>query len=299
MALSPVHSGKVRELYAVGDDKLLMVASDRISAFDVILPEPIPDKGRVLTAMTAHWLEVLADVAPSHLISADPADMPDASDLDLAGSGGGDAGIAGRAMLVRRADMLPLECIVRGYVAGSAWKEYERSSTVHGTELRKGMLQAERLDEPMFTPSTKAEEGHDENISFAQAVELVGSDVANQARDLCLEAYKRAAAAAEAQGILVADTKFELGWIDGELCFCDEVLTPDSSRFWPANEYEPGTNPPSFDKQPVRDWLEASGWDKQPPPPNLSPEVVHETSARYVTAYERICGRRLSDWYGA
>jgi phosphoribosylaminoimidazole-succinocarboxamide synthase len=299
MALSPVHSGKVRELFAVGDDKLLMVASDRISAFDVILPEPIPDKGRVLTAMTAYWLEVLADVAPSHLVSADPADMPDPGELDLAASGGGESQIAGRAMLVRRADMLPLECIVRGYVAGSAWKEYERSSTVHGTELRKGMLQAERLDEPMFTPSTKAEEGHDENISFAQAVDLVGSDVANQARDLCIEAYNRAAKAAEAQGILVADTKFELGWIDGKLCFCDEVLTPDSSRFWPANEYVPGTNPPSFDKQPVRDWLEATGWDKQPPPPNLPPEVVRETSERYITAYERICGRRLSDWYGA
>jgi phosphoribosylaminoimidazole-succinocarboxamide synthase len=299
MALSPVHSGKVRELFAVGDDKLLMVASDRISAFDVILPEPIPDKGRVLTAMTAYWLEVLADVAPSHLVSADPADMPDPAELDLAASGGGESQIAGRAMLVRRADMLPLECIVRGYVAGSAWKEYERSSTVHGTELRKGMLQAERLDEPMFTPSTKAEEGHDENISFAQAVDLVGSDVANQARDLCIEAYNRAAKAAEAQGILVADTKFELGWIDGKLCFCDEVLTPDSSRFWPASEYVPGTNPPSFDKQPVRDWLEATGWDKQPPPPNLPPEVVRETSERYITAYERICGRRLSDWYGA
>jgi phosphoribosylaminoimidazole-succinocarboxamide synthase len=161
------------------------------------------------------------------------------------------------------------------------------------------MRQAERLDEPMFTPSTKAEEGHDENISFAQAVDLVGSDVAAQARELCLEAYKRAATAAEAQGILVADTKFELGWIDGKLCFCDEVLTPDSSRFWPAREYEPGTNPPSFDKQPVRDWLEASGWDKQPPPPNLSAEVVRETSDRYITAYERICGRRLADWYGA
>jgi phosphoribosylaminoimidazole-succinocarboxamide synthase len=315
---SPVYSGKVRELYAVGQDKILMVASDRISAFDVILPEPIPNKGRVLTAMTAYWLEVLADLAPSHLISADPADMPDAPDLDPRDTGGRGSGdglaeagdstdeldtggwdIAGRAMLVRRADMLPLECIVRGYVAGSAWKEYERSSTVHGTELPKGMLQAQRLDEPMFTPSTKAEEGHDENISFAQAVDLVGSDVAGQARDLCLEAYKRAAAAAESQGILVADTKFELGWIDGELCFCDEVLTPDSSRFWPARDYQPGTNPPSFDKQPVRDWLEASGWDKQPPPPNLPADVVRETSDRYITAYERICGRQLSDWFGA
>jgi phosphoribosylaminoimidazole-succinocarboxamide synthase len=294
MPITPVHSGKVRELYAVGDDELLMVASDRISAFDVILPEPIPDKGRVLTAMTVHWLEVLSDIAPSHLVTADPAAMPATEELDAQGSE-----IAGRAMLVRRADMLPLECIVRGYLAGSAWKEYERSGTVHGTPVAKGMRQAERFEEPMFTPSTKAEEGHDVNLSFDEAVDVVGRDVADQARALCLEAYRRAAVAAEAQGIIVADTKFELGWIDGKLCFCDEVLTPDSSRFWPAGGFEPGTNPPSFDKQPVRDWLEASGWDKQPPPPHLPDEIVRETSERYTTAYERICGRRLADWYGA
>jgi phosphoribosylaminoimidazole-succinocarboxamide synthase len=294
MPISPVHSGKVRELYAVGDDKLLMVASDRISAFDVILAEPIPDKGRVLTAMTVHWLDVLSDIAPSHLVTTDPSEMPPTADLDAQ-----DSDIAGRAMLVRRADMLPLECIVRGYLAGSAWKEYERSSTVHGMALASGMRQAERFDEPMFTPSTKAEEGHDVNLSFEQATELVGPDVAYRARELCLEAYKRAAVAAEAQGIIVADTKFELGWIDGKLSFCDEVLTPDSSRFWPAGQFEPGTNPPSFDKQPVRDWLEASGWDKQPPPPHLPDEIVRETSERYTIAYERICGRRLADWYGA
>ncbi len=294
MPITPVHSGKVRELYAVGDGELLMVASDRISAFDVILPEPIPDKGRVLTAMTVHWLEVLSDIAPSHLVTADPAAMPATGELDAQ-----DSEIAGRAMLVRRADMLPLECIVRGYLAGSAWKEYERDGTVHGTPVAKGLRQAERFEEPMFTPSTKAEEGHDVNLSFDEAVDVVGHDVADQARALCLEAYRRAAVAAEAQGIIVADTKFELGWIDGKLCFCDEVLTPDSSRFWPAGEFEPGTNPPSFDKQPVRDWLEASGWDKQPPPPHLPDEIVRETSERYITAYERICGRRLADWYGA
>ena len=294
MPLSPLHSGKVRELYAIGDDQLLMVASDRISAFDVILDEPIPDKGRVLSAMTVSWLEVLADIAPSHLVTADPALLPATSDLE-----GQSSDIAGRAMLVRKAEMLPLECIVRGHLAGSAWKEYEKSGTVHGMSQPKGMRQADRFDEPLFTPSTKAEEGHDVNLSYDEAVDVVGKEVAEKARDLCLEAYRRAATAAEAHGIVVADTKFELGWIDGELAFCDEVLTPDSSRFWPKDGYQPGENPPSFDKQPVRDWLEGTGWDKQPPPPHLPEEVVQETSSRYITAYERICGRKLSDWYGA
>jgi phosphoribosylaminoimidazole-succinocarboxamide synthase len=286
-----VHSGKVRELYAVGDDQLLMVASDRISAFDVILAEPIPDKGRVLTAMTVHWLDALSDLAPSHLVTADPAQLPaGASDL-------GD--IAGRAMLVRRAEMLPIECIVRGYLAGSGWKEYSSSGTLHGTPLPPGLRQADRLPEPLFTPSTKATEGHDVNISFDEAADLMGKEIAAAARDLCVEAYRRAHAAAEAQGIIVADTKFELGFIDGRLAICDEVLTPDSSRFWPADEWQPGTNPPSYDKQPVRDWLEGSGWDKVPPPPALPQGVVEATRRRYVTAYERICGRRLADWYGA
>ena len=291
MTLDLVHRGKVRELYAVGDDRLLMVASDRISAFDVVLAEPIPDKGRVLTAMTVHWLDALSDLAPSHLVSADPADFAaEAAEL-------GDA--AGRAMLVRRAEMLPVECIVRGYLAGSGWKEYQASGTLHGAPLPSGLRQADRLPEPMFTPSTKATEGHDENIGFDQAVEILGKEIASAARDLCVEAYRRAHAAAEAQGIIVADTKFELGIIDGRLAVCDEVLTPDSSRFWPAEQWQPGTNPPSFDKQPVRDWLEAQPWDKTPPAPALPAEVVRETSERYVTAYERICGRRLADWYGA
>lgn len=291
MTLTLVHRGKVRELYAVGDDLLLMVASDRISAFDVVLAEPIPDKGRVLTAMTVHWLDALSDLAPSHLVTADPAQLPaEAAGLGL---------IAGRAMLVRRAQMLPLECIVRGYLAGSGWKEYRSSGTLHGVPLPPGLRQADRLPEPLFTPSTKAAEGHDENISFEQAVELVGKESATTARDLCVEAYRRAHAAAEAEGIIVADTKFELGFVDGRLALCDEVLTPDSSRFWPAEQWQPGTNPPSFDKQPVRDWLDAEPWDKTPPPPALPPEVVRATSERYVTAYERICGRRLADWYGA
>jgi phosphoribosylaminoimidazole-succinocarboxamide synthase len=291
VSLQLVHSGKVRDLYDAGDDRLLMVASDRISAFDVVLAEPIPDKGRVLTAMTVYFLEALADLAPSHLISADPAVLPAGASEPAA--------LAGRAVLVRRAEMLPIECIVRGYLAGSGWKEYTASRTLHGTPLPAGLQQADRLPEPMFTPSTKATEGHDLNISFDDAADLVGKETAEKARDLCVEAYRRGAARAEASGIIVADTKFELGFIDGELALCDEVLTPDSSRFWPADEWRPGTNPPAFDKQPLRDWLEDSGWDKNPPPPTLPDEIVRATSERYVTAYERISGRRLADWYGA
>lgn len=294
MALSPIQSGKVRELYAFGREEILMVASDRISAFDVILPQPIPDKGRVLTAMTVYWLDLLSDLAPSHFITADPSKLPATSALE-----GQETDIAGRAMLVKRAEMLPLECIVRGYLAGSAFKEYEKSGTVHGMPVEKGMRQADRFAEPMFTPSTKAEEGHDVNLSFEEAVDVVGKEVAGQARELCLEAYRRAADAAQAHGLVVADTKFELGWIDGKLSFCDEILTPDSSRFWPKGGYEPGTNPPSFDKQPVRDYLEGTGWDKTPPPPSLPPEVVEETRDRYTTAYERISGKRLTEWFGA
>jgi len=291
VTLPLIYTGKVRDVYAVGDDQLLMVTSDRISAFDVVMAEPIADKGRVLTAMTVHWLDALADLAPSHLVAVDPAAFP--------AEAAGIPGVAGRGMLVRKADMLAIECIVRGYLAGSGWKEYSKSQTLHGMPLPSGLREADRLPEPMFTPSTKASEGHDENIGFDQAVDIVGKELAEAARDLCVEAYRRAAAAAEHQGIIVADTKFELGIIDGRLAICDEVLTPDSSRFWPADRWVPGTNPPSFDKQPLRDWLEASGWDKTPPPPPLPPEVVAETSTRYITAYERICGRRLADWYGA
>lgn len=298
MSTSPLpllSSGKVRELYDAGQGCLLMVASDRISAFDVIMEEPIPDKGRVLTAMTAAWLEELADLAPNHLISADVADFPEGA----AALPGGLDYLAGRSMLVHRAEMLDIECIVRGYLAGSAWKEYQTSGTVHGMPMPAGLRHAEALPEPIFTPSTKATEGHDLNIGMAEAVDIVGREAAEAAAALCLEAYARAAARAEEQGIVICDTKFELGYIDGRLSLCDEVLTPDSSRFWPADDCAPGTNPPSFDKQPLRDWLEAQDWDKQAPPPALPPEIVTETSTRYVAAYERVCGRSLADWYGA
>ena len=291
MSSAPLYSGKVRDIYAVGDDRLAMVTSDRISAFDVVMTEPIPDKGRVLTAMTAFWSEQLASVAPSHLLSTDLADLPE--DLQ-------EPGWEGRVMLCHRAEMLPIECIVRGYLTGSAWKEYRSSGTMHGTELPAGLLESAQLPEAVFTPSTKAEVGdHDENISFAAAVDLVGAEVAAAARDISLELYRRGAEWAAERGILIADTKFELGMVDGELTVCDEVLTPDSSRFWPADQWTPGSTPPSFDKQPVRDHLDGLDWDKAPPPPSLPPEVVDATSARYIEGYERISGRRFADWPGA
>ncbi len=290
-----ISSGKVRELYDAGDDRILMVTSDRISAFDVIMAEPIPEKGRVLTAMTAHWLGELADLAPNHLISADVADFAD----EAARVAGGPPALAGRSMLVHRADMLAIECIVRGYLAGSAFKEYEREGTVHGMPMPAGLKHADRLPEPIFTPSTKATEGHDVNIGMAEAADIVGKEAAEAAAELCLSAYHRAAERAEKVGIVICDTKFELGYIDGALSLCDEVLTPDSSRFWPADNCAPGTNPPSFDKQPLRDWLERQDWDKRPPPPQLPGEIVETTSSRYVDAYERVCGRRLADWYDA
>ena len=255
-----------------------------------MLPEPVPDKGRVLTAMTVFWLEQLADVAPNHLISVDPADFP-AAVADVADA-------AGRSMLVRKAEMLPVECIVRGYLSGSAWKEYKTSGSMHGVALPAGLQESEQLPEPMFTPSTKAETGHDENISFEAAADLIGADIAKAAREISLAAYQRGAAWAAERGIIIADTKFELGFIDGELAICDEVLTPDSSRFWPADQWQLGRTPPSFDKQPVRDWLEAEGWDKTPPPPHLPDAVVASSRERYVTAYERITGLRFADWHG-
>ena len=289
-----VASGKVRDLYDAGPGLLVMVASDRVSAFDVVFAETIPDKGRVLTAMTAYWCDELADLAPVSLLSADPAEIAER----VPGSAAlGDT--AGRAMLVRRAEMLHLECIVRGYLAGSAFKEYQAHGTVHGTPMPVGLKMADRLDEPMFTPSTKADEGHDVNIDFAAAVDLVGADAALAARHLCLDLYRRAAERAAAAGFILADTKFELGYVDGALTVCDEVVTPDSSRLWPADQVVPGTTPPAFDKQPLRDWAAAGDWDKRPPPPALPDEVVAATSARYVAAYERITGRSLDDWYGA
>jgi phosphoribosylaminoimidazole-succinocarboxamide synthase len=289
--LEKLYSGKVRDIYDAGDGRLLMVTSDRISAFDVVMHEPIADKGKVLTGVTAHWLAEVADLVPGHLVSTDPADFPpDAAAL-------GD--LAGRSMLVRRAEMLPIECIVRGYLAGSGWKEYQRGQTVCGISLPAGLRQSDRLPEPLFTPSTKAGEGlHDENISPARAAELVGADVYGAAEEISLAVYTRAAEAAAARGLIVCDTKFELGFVDGALTLCDEVLTPDSSRFWDAATWEPGTSPPSFDKQPLRDWLEESGWDKTPPPPFLPYDVVRQTRDRYVAAYERITGKPFSAWAG-
>jgi phosphoribosylaminoimidazole-succinocarboxamide synthase len=291
ISLPYVHSGKVRDIYALGDDQLLMVTSDRMSAFDVVMAEPIPHKGRVLTAMSAYWFEVLGDVIGSHLVSMDPADLPD-------GVAGPDDDLAGRIMLCRKAEMLPIECIVRGYITGSAWKEYQKAGTMHGQDLPSGLLESEQLPDPVFTPSTKAESGHDENISYEAAVDLVGEEIASQARRASLELYRRGAELARERGIIIADTKFELGLVDGELVLCDEVLTPDSSRFWPEDEWKPGTTPPSFDKQPLRDYLETLDWDKTPPPPPLPDDVVAATQARYIEGYERITGRTFAEWPG-
>jgi phosphoribosylaminoimidazole-succinocarboxamide synthase len=288
-----IHSGKVRDVYDARDGRLLMVTSDRISAFDVVMDESIPDKGRVLTAMTAFWFERFADLVPGHLISTGARDLAEV----LGGAVPDD--LVGRTMLCRRAEMLPIECIVRGYITGSAWKEYRTSGTMHGGPMPAGLLEADRLPEPVFTPSTKADEGHDVNISYEGAVDLVGSEVAALAREASLACYQHGAEWAAERGILIADTKFEFGMVDGRLVLADEVLTPDSSRFWPAEAWAPGATPPSFDKQPVRDHLDALDWGKQPPAPPLPDEVVSATSSRYVEAYELITGRSFADWPGA
>ncbi len=296
LGLTHLHRGKVRDLFDAGDDRLVMVASDRLSAFDVVMAEPVPDKGRVLTAMSVAWFDELSDLIGNHLISADVADLPESAQLPE---------LAGRVMLCRRARMLPIECIVRGFVTGSAWKEYRREGTIHDMAVAPGLIEADRLTEPLFTPSTKAAVGdHDENISFDRAVELVGGDLAERAREASLAMYRFAAERAEAAGFLLADTKFELGLVDdgegGEtLVLADEVLTPDSSRFWAVDDWAPGSTPQGFDKQPVRDFLESLGWDKRPPAPPLPVDVVAATASRYREAYERICGRSLDSWPGA
>ncbi len=281
-----VRSGKVRDLFEVGD-RLLLVASDRLSAFDVVLPTPIPDKGRVLTGLSRFWFGQTGDVIANHLLATDPAELP-AGFTDEAGR----RELRGRMMICRRARVLPVEVIVRGYVSGSGWKDYRRTGAICGIALPAGLRESDRLPEPIFTPSTKAEVGHDENIGFDAMVELVGGPLAERVRAVALALYSRGAAIAEKAGILLADTKFELGTaVDtGELILIDEVMTPDSSRFWDASTYEPGHAQASFDKQPVRDWLEAQPWDKTYPGPELPAEIVAGTRERYVAAFERITG---------
>jgi phosphoribosylaminoimidazole-succinocarboxamide synthase len=283
LALDHLASGKVRELYDAGDSRLLLVASDRISAFDVVLPTLIPDKGRVLNALSLHWFALTGDIVRNHVISAKLSDFPE---------GARDPDLAGRTLLVKRLEILPLECIVRGYLAGSGWKDYKRTGAVCDIPLPDGLREADRLPQTLFTPSTKATSGHDENISAEQGIELVGAERYREVERVSIALYERAAAAALERGIILADTKFEFGIdSDGALVVADEVLTPDSSRFWPADSYAPGSSPPSFDKQFVRDWLETQDWDKTPPGPELPDEVRDGTAARYREAYERLAGR--------
>jgi phosphoribosylaminoimidazole-succinocarboxamide synthase len=292
LGLRHLYSGKVRDLYEVDERHMLMVASDRLSAFDVVMNEAIPQKGRVLTALTDHWLALLPDV-PRALVSCDPLIIddyvPGFEDHDE---------WHGRTMLVRRADMLPLECIVRARLAGQAFDEYQVSGTVHGMSAPKGMSLTDPFPEPWFTPSTKAESGHDINISRAAAVSLVGSETVDRIEEFCCALFQRAAIAMSAVGLVLADTKFEVGIVDGDLVVCDEVITPDSSRIWPHDEITPGVTPPSFDKQPFRDWLASQPWDRTPPPPPIPAGVVQQTSDRYVAAYERVTGRSLDAWFG-
>jgi len=279
--------GKVRDIYEAGND-LLMVASDRLSAFDVVLPTAIPDKGRVLSGMSLFWFEQTAGIVPNHLVTADAGRFP--------GPFTDQPELAGRAMLVKRARMVPIECVARGYLSGSGWKEYRESGTVCGIALPDGLVESDRLPEPIFTPATKATTGHDINISLDEAAEIVGRGLAERLKELTLGVYEHAAKVALSRGIIVADTKFEFGFAGGDLILCDEVATPDSSRFWPADRYAPGGPQPSFDKQYVRDWLDAAGWDHEPPPPELPEDVVQNTAARYREAYEHLTGEPFSEY---
>ncbi len=281
--LTPVARGKVRDIYDLGD-KLLIIATDRLSAFDVILPTPIPDKGRVLTQLSLFWFDLLKDVISNHVLSATDFPAPfDKFKDDL----------AGRSMIVRKTQPLPIECVVRGYVSGSGWKDYRATGKICGIALPTGLRESDRLPEPIFTPATKAASGHDENISFDRAASLIGKDLARKVRDVSLEIYGRAAAHAELRGVIVADTKFEFGLLHGSLLWIDEALTPDSSRFWSAAQYSPGGPQASFDKQFVRDYLERMRWPKTPPGPELPPEIVAATRAKYREAYRILTGREL------
>ena len=283
--LVPIVRGKVRDVYQF-DDRLLIVATDRISAFDYILPTGIPDKGRVLTQLSIFWFDFLKGLTPTHLLTARVEDYPETlrAHRDQ---------LEGRSMLVRRAEMIQVECVARGYLSGSGWKEYQKAGTVCGIKLTAGLKESDKLPEPIFTPATKAQTGHDENISFERAADLLGTELAGKLRDLTLGIYGRAADYAATRGILLADTKFEFGFIGGTLVLADEVLTPDSSRFWPADSYKPGGPQPSYDKQYVRDYLESIQWAKQPPAPPLPDEVARKTSEKYKEAYRVLTGTSL------
>jgi phosphoribosylaminoimidazole-succinocarboxamide synthase len=294
LGLTPLYSGKVRDLYEVDERHLLLVASDRLSAFDVVMAEPIPQKGRVLTGLTNFWIQEFGDTVPSSLVSCDPQVIESSVPGFL-----GHAEWHGRAMLVRKAEMMPIECIVRGRLAGSAHVEYAARGTVHEMIVPPGLQLTDAFAEPMFTPSIKAASGHDVNISIERAALLEGAKRVHHAEALCVDLFTRAADALAAKGLILADTKFEVGFVDGELVLCDEVITPDSSRIWLADEVRSGEVPPSFDKQPFRDWLDTQSWDRTPPPPAVPDDVVATTSARYVDAYERVTGHPIGDWYGA
>ncbi len=280
--------GKVRDTYDL-DDRLLMVASDRLSAFDVILPDGIPDKGRVLTGLSVFWFNKTNDIMPNHLISADIADLPDSL-------GPHREVLDGRFMIVKKAERIDIECVVRGYLAGSAWAEYQKSQTVCGQQMPGGMIESQKLDEPIFTPAMKVDEGHDENISIDRMASIVGRELTDRLSKASLELYEFARSYAAERGIILADTKFEFGMVDGELTLIDEIFTPDSSRFWDASAYEPGTSQESFDKQYVRDWLSEAGWDRNPPAPPLPAEVIEGTAVRYREAYRLITGEELPTW---
>ncbi|MFN2539014.1 MAG: phosphoribosylaminoimidazolesuccinocarboxamide synthase [Mycobacteriales bacterium] len=284
LPLPLLHSGKVRDLYAVGDDQLLLVASDRMSAFDVILPTPIPDKGAVLTGLSLWWFEQLADVVPNHVVSSDMRAL-------------GYPSVQGRAVLVNRLEMVAVECVARGYLTGGGLKDYQATGVVSGVALPSGLVEGSRLPEPIFTPTTKAPVGdHDLPMTFDEVVAQVGKELADELREVTLRVYRRGSEIASRAGILLADTKVELGLRSSELVLGDEVLTPDSSRFWPAAQWAPGRPQPSYDKQYVRDWLTSSGWDKTPPGPELPDEVVEKTRAKYVEAYERLTGSSFDDY---
>ncbi len=282
--MEPVKRGKVREIYDLGEH-FLFVASDRISAFDSVLGSVIPDKGKVLNKISAFWFEKTRGIVRNHVVETDFNRFPvELKQFDF---------LEGRSMIVKKAEIFPVECIVRGYLAGSGYKEYTKTGKICGEVLREGLKLASKLETPIFTPSTKAESGHDENISFSEMVKIIGQDVAAKLRDASLKLYSFAADYALEKGIIIADTKFEFGTIDGEICVVDEVLTPDSSRFWPLDRYREGENPPSFDKQYVRDWLETSGWNKQPPAPALPDEVIVRTREKYLEAYEQLTGNKI------